>query len=54
MNIEIRKVQNGYLVRPFPYDHRGDRVPDDRCWVFENYAKLTDKLQEILEQQELK
>ena len=51
MNVEIRKVANGYMVLPERYDRHGDlnRTNDTDIFIFRDYNQLTDKLKEILE-----
>jgi hypothetical protein len=54
MNVEIKKIANGYLVLPIRYFRDTSAVHDTDIYVFESYSKMMDKLQEILERPEPK
>lgn len=49
MIYEIFKVQNGYVVRPTAPAYKGDYVPVEQCYVFNDYSKMADKLHELLD-----
>lgn len=51
MNVEIRKVANGYLVFPERCDRRGDFhvVRDEDIYVFPSYSALMEGLLSIFE-----
>lgn len=51
MNVEVRKTANGYMVMPAYSFPRGDRIPDSHIYVFNDFGKMFDKLQELLSQQ---
>lgn len=54
MNVEVKKVANGYLVMPV-HDYRRDgQVMLEKIWVFRDFRQLCDSLQEILEAPEPK
>lgn len=54
MNVEIRRVANGYVVIPAFSFHRGDGVNWNDVYFFPTYQQMTDKLQEILSKEEPK
>lgn len=54
MNVEIRKVANGYMVLPVHDYHQNQCCKNEEVYVFSTYDELAQGLLAILEPKEQK